>query len=64
MQLCLEETELARQEAAEQVREEVEAEEVLAGWEVTYPGLVPVGIVSALIAEPDYPIKQGHPAIT
>ncbi len=49
-----------------QVREEVwaEAEEALGGWEVTALEPDPVGIVSALIAEPDYPIKQGYPAIT
>ena len=34
-----------------------EGEEALAGWEVTNPGLVPVGIVSALIAELEYPIR-------
>ena len=32
----------------------VEVEEVPAGWEVTDPGLDPVGSVSALIAERDY----------
>jgi len=34
-----------------------EGEEALVGWEVTDPGQVPVGIVSALIAGPDYPIR-------
>jgi len=42
-----------------QVQEEVEAEEagVPAGWEALGLELVPVGIVSALIAEPDYHIR-------
>ena len=30
---------------------------VVAGWEATGPGLVPVGIVSAPIAEPECPIR-------
>jgi len=34
-----------------------EEEEALAGWEVTDLELDPLGIVSALIAEPDYHIR-------
>jgi len=41
------------------VQVEVSAEEVGvgAGWEVLAPELVPVGIVSALTAELEYPIR-------
>ena len=43
------------------VREVVEVqekgEEAVAGWEVTDLGLAPVEIVSALIAELEYPIR-------
>jgi len=47
------------------VQEEVLAEEVgvVAGWEVADLELVPVGIVSAPIAELEYPIRWEHPAI-
>ena len=33
------------------------------GWEEPVPGPDPVGIVSALIVELDYPIRWVHPAI-
>jgi hypothetical protein len=59
VKLCPEEMELdlprvVVQEVAEAWEEE---EEALAGWEVINLALVPVGIVSALVAEPDYPIR-------
>jgi len=47
------------QEVADQVVEEVSAEEAaaVAGWEVTARELVQVGIVSAPVAEQGYPIR-------
>jgi hypothetical protein len=59
VKLCPEEMELdlpgvVVQEVAEVQEEEGEA---LAGWEVTGLALVPVVIVSALIAEPGYPTR-------
>gem|GEM_PF-4487555 len=58
VKLCPEEMELDLPGVVAQVVVEVweEEEEVLAGWEATGLGPVPVGIVSALIAEQDYHI--------
>jgi len=59
VKLCLEEMELALPGVVDQeaVEAQEEEEEGLAGWVVTDPGLVLVGIVSALIAEPECPIR-------
>ena len=59
MKLRLEEMELALPGVVDQeaVEAQEEEEEGLAGWVVTDPGLVLVGIVSALIAELECLIK-------
>ena len=58
--------EAARREVVDKVAEEasVEGVAVVAGWEATVLELVPLGIVSAPVAERDCPIKQALPATT
>lgn len=56
MQLCLEEMEPDPSGVVVQEVAEV-WEEVLVGWEATELGLVPVGVVSVLVAESNYRIK-------
>ena len=57
------ELDLPKVVAQEVVEVLVEVEGVPGGWEVTYLGPDPVGIVSALIVELGYPIRWVHPAI-